>query len=153
MSEPPAFAKATARSDVALAKSERADRHLLLWDGRCGFCQRCVTWLMRQRGAESFQPLPYQTAASPVVTPEIRRASAHAMHVLSTDGRVLKAGRASLFILEQLGWRWTARVLSRPPFVWFVELAYKLVAANRNRISRLLPNTAATCALDSDDNL
>ena len=129
------------------------DRHLLLWDGRCGFCQRCVTWLMRQPGASSFHAFPYQTAASPRVTPDIRRASARAMHVLTTDGRVFKAGRASLFILGELGWRRTARILRWPPFVWFVELGYKFVAANRNRISRLLPDTAATCALDSDDTL
>jgi predicted DCC family thiol-disulfide oxidoreductase YuxK len=140
---------------VALAKSEpsKASRHLLLWDGRCGFCQRCVTWLMRQPGASRLHAMPYQTASSPMVTPEIRRASARAMHVLTTDGRVLKAGRASLFLLEVLGWRWTARVLGWPPFVWLVELAYKLIAVNRNRLSRLIPNTAATCSLDGDDNI
>jgi predicted DCC family thiol-disulfide oxidoreductase YuxK len=136
-----------------LARSERPDRHVLLWDGRCGFCQQCVTWLMHQPGASGFEAMPYQNAAPPLVTPEIKRASARAMHVLTIDGRVLKAGRASLFILEKLGWRWTARVLSWPPFVWLVELAYKLVAVNRNRISRLLPNAAATCALDPDDPL
>ena len=116
----------------------KVDRDLLLWDGRCGFCQRCVTWLMRQPGAASFEAMPYQSAKPPLVTPEIRQASAHAMHVLTTDGRVLKAGRASLFILEKLGWRWTSRVLSWPPFVWFVEGGYRVVAANRTFISRLL---------------
>ena len=47
-------------------------------------------------------------------------------------------GRAALFILEQTGWGWFARLLALPPFVWFVELGYAIVARNRPLFARFL---------------
>ncbi len=52
---------------------------------------------------------------------------------------MLTGGRAVLHILAELGWTRSARLLSRPPIVWAVELAYRIVAANRAFFSRLLP--------------
>lgn len=72
------------------------------------------------------------------MTPALRVACEKAVHVLTTDGRMLRAGRASLFVLEQIGFKGIARVLGLPPFLWFVELGYKIVAANRTLFSRLL---------------
>lgn len=60
------------------------------------------------------------------------------MHVLTRDGRTLRAGRASLFILGELGWRRTARIAALPPLVWLVELGYRLVAEHRRFWSRIL---------------
>ena len=72
------------------------------------------------------------------MTPALRVACEKAVHVLTADGQVLRAGRASLFVLEQVGYRAIARLLRLPPFVWAVELGYKLVAANRTFFSRFL---------------
>jgi predicted DCC family thiol-disulfide oxidoreductase YuxK len=85
-----------------------------------------------------------------VVGPDVRRASAEALHVITTAGRVLRAGRASLFVLGEIGWPRTARVLAWPPFVWAVELGYGLVARNRGRISRWFPNSPVACRIDDD---
>ncbi len=62
---------------------------------------------------------------------------ARAMHVLTPAGTMLRAGRASLYVLDRLGWR-TARLAARPPFVWIVELGYWLVARHRGLASRML---------------
>ena len=35
-----------------------------------------------------------------------------------------------MFILRQLGWRWTW-VLSVPPLIWLVEVGYAIFARNR----------------------
>lgn len=75
------------------------------------------------------------------MTPELRDACRKAVHVIRPDGTVLAAGRASLHVLGGvggIGWRWTARVLSVPPFVWAVEMGYRLVAKNRPFFSRFL---------------
>ena len=61
------------------------------------------------------------------------------MHVITRDGDVLRAGRATLFVLEALGWRPVARLLSVPPLIWIVELVYRVVASNRRIFSRVLP--------------
>ena len=72
------------------------------------------------------------------MTPALSRACDKAVHVITADGRMLRGGRASLFILECLGWGPWARLLALPPFVWCVEAIYYLVARNRGFFSRFL---------------
>jgi hypothetical protein len=72
------------------------------------------------------------------MTPELREACKRAVHVLTGSGEILKAGRATLFVLEQIGYRRLARLLRLPPFVWAVELGYRIVASNRSFFARVL---------------
>jgi hypothetical protein len=72
------------------------------------------------------------------MTPELYAACAQAIHVVRADGGVLRAGRACLFVLEQIGGGPAARLLGLPPFVWAVELGYRIVAANRPFFARFL---------------
>ncbi len=72
------------------------------------------------------------------MTPALKEACPKAVHVVTADGEILRAGRASLFIAEQLGHRRLARSLRLPPIVWGVELGYRIVAANRPFFSRFL---------------
>ncbi len=108
---------------------------LVLWDGACGFCRRCVAWMERRDRAGRFQALPYQEAPSPPMTPALAEACDRAVHVLLPDGRLLRAGRAVLHVLGRLGLPGT-RLLALPPFIWGVELAYWVVARNRLAFSR-----------------
>lgn len=61
-----------------------------------------------------------------------------AVHVLLPDGGVLRAGRAALFVLERIGFGPLARLLALPPFIWAVELGYKVVASNRRFFAEFL---------------
>jgi predicted DCC family thiol-disulfide oxidoreductase YuxK len=70
------------------------------------------------------------------MTPALAVACSRAIHVVKADGTVLRAGRAVLFIHEQLGWGWRARLLAKPPFIWLVELGYRIVASHRSFFSR-----------------
>lgn len=72
------------------------------------------------------------------MTPALAQACEIAMHVVLTDGTVLKAGRAWLYILEHIGWPLTARFLRLPPMIWCVELGYRFVARNRVFFSKFL---------------
>lgn len=72
------------------------------------------------------------------MTAELAIACEQAVHVICNDGRVLRAGRAMLYILSELGWRRTAVFFSLRPNVWFVELLYQIVASNRSFFSRFL---------------
>lgn len=65
------------------------------------------------------------------MTEALRTRCERAMHVVTPQGRILRAGRASLWILEELGFRRIARVGRVPPIVWAVELGYRIVARNR----------------------
>jgi predicted DCC family thiol-disulfide oxidoreductase YuxK len=72
------------------------------------------------------------------MTPALRDACERAVHVIKADGTVLRAGRAALFIFEELGWGWIARLLALPPFIWAVELGYRVIANNRRLFSRFM---------------
>jgi hypothetical protein len=65
------------------------------------------------------------------MTPALYYACERAVHVVKADGTVLRAGRASVFVMDQIGWHTAARILVLPPFLWGVELSYRIVAANR----------------------
>ena len=111
---------------------------LLLWDGECGFCRRSVQWAERRDTGHAFQAVPYQQAPSPPMTPELRAACSRAVHLITPEGTVLRAGRACLWVLERTGYAGLSRVLSLPPLVWAVELGYWLVARNRQLASRVM---------------
>ena len=70
------------------------------------------------------------------MTDALRRACAHAVHVVTARGEVIRAGRAALHVLDRIGFRRTAAVLSIPPLVWLVELGYRIVARNRSFFGR-----------------
>lgn len=113
-------------------------KNWVLWDGDCGFCRRTIHWVERRDTRHLFRSMPYQEAPSPPMTPELAAACERAVHLITPEGRMLRAGRAALYILERVGWRPFARLLSLPPFVWAVEAVYWLVARNRGLVSRFL---------------
>ncbi|MNS39282.1 hypothetical protein D3C72_715590 [compost metagenome] len=75
--------------------------------------------------------IPFQRAPYPPMTPALFEACHDAVHVLTSDGRVLRAGRAVLYLFEFLGWRRLAWFLALPPMLAVVELGYRFVANNR----------------------
>ncbi len=72
------------------------------------------------------------------MTPALREACKRALHAVTSSGTILSAGRATLFVWEQLGHPASARALRIPPLIWAVELGYRIVANNRTFFSRLL---------------
>ena len=72
------------------------------------------------------------------MTPDLYVACERAVHVVTADGRVLRAGRASMFILERTGWGLLARLLTLPPSIWIVELCYRFVAGHRPFFARFM---------------
>lgn len=113
-------------------------KHWILYDGECGMCRRAAAWIRRRDKQGKFKVVAYQDAPSPPMTPSLYTACEQAVHVVRADGTVLRAGRACLFIVGELGWGWFARLLARPPFVWAVELGYRIVATNRSFFARFL---------------
>jgi predicted DCC family thiol-disulfide oxidoreductase YuxK len=122
---------------ASLPGMEERRRHLIVWDGTCGFCRRAVEWALARDREDRFEAVPYQEMPTPPMTPELREACRHAVHVRTADERWLRGGRACLFVLERIGWPTLARLAMLPPFVWAVEAGYRVVAGNRPFFSRL----------------
>ena len=110
-------------------------RPLVLWDGECGFCRRSIVWLRAHDRFGSLDFCPYQEAD---ISPPLRAACEKALHVVKSDGEIVRAGRAMLFCGRFTRFHQLARLGEWPLFLPFVELGYRVIAANRGRISRLL---------------
>ena len=73
------------------------------------------------------------------MTPALREQARKAVQVMTADGRQLSAGRAILFVLEEIDWHPSVvRLAGRRPFIWAVELGYWIVARNRSFFGRFL---------------
>lgn len=72
------------------------------------------------------------------MTDALRVACARAVHVVTADGEVLRAGRAAMFILRALGHPVLGTLGATPPFIWVVEIGYGIVARNRRFFSKFL---------------
>jgi predicted DCC family thiol-disulfide oxidoreductase YuxK len=73
------------------------------------------------------------------MTPQLSRACRRAVHVITPDGKVLRAGRAALYLFGVAGWPApVVTLLGLPPLVWLVEIGYRIVADNRPFFSRFL---------------
>lgn len=57
------------------------------------------------------------------------------MHVITPTGQTLAAGRASVCVLDVIGYPRLAYLAGLPPFIWAVELGYWIMARNRRLLS------------------
>ena len=114
-------------------------QHWLIWDGDWGFWGRVTAWVRRRDKERKFNTIPFQKCPSPPMTPELYQACIRSVHVITSDGKTLKAGQAAMYILEEIGYpRWLVRPFTWPPLVWFTELGYRIVERNRPFFSKFL---------------
>jgi predicted DCC family thiol-disulfide oxidoreductase YuxK len=110
----------------------------LFWDGACGLCQRAVAWVKYRDVTNQIRAVPYQDAPRPPMTDSLARQCEHSVYIITPDGQILSAGRASLYVLGKVGFPRLAWVSGLLPFVWGVELGYWIVARNRQFFSKWL---------------
>lgn len=110
-------------------------RHLVLWDGQCDFCRKSTDWLRAHDRFHRLDFCPYQEAD---LGPAMKEACSEAMHVVKSNGDILWAGRAAMFCGRCTRWHQLARIGEWPVFLPFVEVGYKIVAANRDLFSQVL---------------
>ena len=111
---------------------------ILLWDGTCDFCCRCVEWMKARDTTGRIKPVPYQDVPSPPMTEAFRVRCGRSIQLFLPGRSPLSGGKAALAVLSLLGWKKTAACLSRPPLVWGIDVLYRLIARNRGFIGRVI---------------
>lgn len=115
-------------------------RHLLLYDGLCGLCDRLVQFVLSRDRRRLFLFAALQSRAGRrAVEGAGRDADAlTTFYVLSnyqtSDARLLSRGRAAIFVLRALGWPWRAAEVLRLLPNAVLDASYDLVARHRYRL-------------------
>ena len=115
-------------------------RHLLIFDGDCAFCRRCIGYARALDSHSRFRFEPFQSAQHPLLSPDVRARCEKAVHLITTRGQILSGGRACFFVLEEamdnrLAKR-LARLMRSFPLAIPVEVGYWIVARNRGFFSK-----------------
>jgi predicted DCC family thiol-disulfide oxidoreductase YuxK len=111
----------------------------LLYDADCGFCRWCLAWVLRWDRGALIRPLPLQSPeASRLLADMPEHERMESWHLVDEHGGVSSAGDAFAPLLERLprGRRPAALARALGPLL---RPAYRLVAANRAPLGRLVP--------------
>lgn len=122
-----------------------AHRALMIYEGDCGFCNRCVRFAARRLPTEAqFKPWQRVDLAGLGIP---RARARHEVLWVQPDGRVFGGAQAIAKLLLDCGGPWAVlgAVLRVPPFRWVAHAGYRVVAKNRWR----LPGGDPTCAMKS----
>jgi len=112
---------------------------ILIFDGECGFCTRCVTWLLA-RSRVHLRAVPWQTgvyARFGLTSDQARRT----VWWVTETGRLARGHAAIARALIACGapWAWLGRVMLVPPLSWIAAIGYRLVSRNRRHLPGTTP--------------
>lgn len=112
---------------------------MVLFAADCGFCAHCAMVLQKLDRSRRLAFLPLQDAASVLTGVPGPEELAMTLHVRDHDGQWVRGGAACLRIAAALPVLMPLAFAGRLPFASVVvEGAYRLVARNRDQLSRLL---------------
>lgn len=112
---------------------------LVLYDGDCGFCRWSVSVALRFDRHARLRPMPLQTPGVLDAHGIAQQDAEKALHVVTPEGQVVRAGWALWAIVRELPWWRAVRVLWYiPRFAALADWGYYRVADNRDRLGRYL---------------
>ncbi|WP_220183288.1 thiol-disulfide oxidoreductase DCC family protein [Sphaerisporangium album] len=116
---------------------------MLVYDGDCGFCHRCVEFgrahLPAMPPARRWQDL--DLAEHGLTLEQVTES----VQLLGPDGLRASGARAVAVLLAvqpRIGWRVLGRLMLVPPVDLIAEAVYRVVARNRHR----LPGSTGACS-------
>ena len=109
---------------------------ILFFDGVCGLCDRIVQLVLRldRRRQFRFAALQSDFARTTLTAHRQTPDELDTMYVLTDDGRLLRKGRAILFVAGKLGRPWSWLRLLAPLPTRVLDWLYDRVARNRYRL-------------------
>jgi predicted DCC family thiol-disulfide oxidoreductase YuxK len=114
------------------SSSGSADEAWLLYDADCGLCKFVVARVLELDRRRRLTPVPLQDPRAAQLLPGMgREERMESFHIVESNGTVRSAGDGLAALLPPL-WRYP-RLSSR---------LYRLVADNRDRLGKLIPDAA-----------
>jgi predicted DCC family thiol-disulfide oxidoreductase YuxK len=124
----------------------RRRRPVLLFDGDCAFCTRCVDVLERIGPDADIVAWQLTDLGELGITEE---RAADAVQWVQVDGEICSGHEAIAAVLCSAGriWQLAGRAIMLPGISWMAAKVYRLVADNRYR----LPGGTPACAVSNQD--
>ena len=113
----------------------------MIYDGDCNVCQALKRGIERRDRRDRLEFVPFQEADLEALAPGLdREMASHSVYLVRPDGRRFRGARAVFEALKRLpgAWGLAGRIWAFPPLSLLAEPFYRLVARNRDRISRWL---------------
>ena len=113
--------------------------HLLLYDGVCGLCNRLVRFVLDRDRRGQFRFAALQSAMSKDLLKKYGRdpSDLDTFYAILDYGlpteRILRKGRAGIFVLRRLGGIWSPAVLASPLPDVLLDFVYDNIANRRYR--------------------
>ena len=114
---------------------------IVLYDDDCGFCRWTLAWALKRDREGALETAPIQSPKGAELLADLTPAERlREVHVVHDDGRRQSGGAAVSAVLTALpGPHPLARVAGIPA-------VYRLAAANRSKLSRLVPQRSKRAA-------
>jgi predicted DCC family thiol-disulfide oxidoreductase YuxK len=115
------------------------ERATVVFDGRCSVCSALKDHGERLDTKERLRWMPFQTADLGALSEGLTQEMAsRSVYLVDADGKRYRGARAVFEAMKRLPGAWgvVGRVGAFPPFSLLAEPVYRLVARNRDRISR-----------------
>jgi predicted DCC family thiol-disulfide oxidoreductase YuxK len=124
---------------IAGYTTEKADagKHLLLYDGVCGLCNRAIRFVLRRdsRALFDFAPLQSETGRTFLARAGLNPQRLDTVYVIADyrtgAARALSKSRAALFVLQALGGVWRIAGALRALPAPLLDRGYDLIARRR----------------------
>ncbi len=115
----------------------RDETLVVLYDADCGICTQVSRALLRLDARRLLVLLPLQSAEVADAPP--REELADSLHAVDAAGNWFRGARATVEIARRLPALWIVSAVAHlPGAMTILELGYRVVAANRRRLSDLL---------------
>lgn len=125
----------------------RTEPVTIIYDGDCGFCQWSAERLGKRFPENSYRMVARQRAMNLGIDPLMLEEGRAKVLLLTPEGKMLSGHIAVMKVMEVTGWGSFARLLVKPPFGWILRAGYRLVAQNRQLISKVFFKNQV-CRLD-----
>ena len=112
--------------------------YLVLYDDDCGVCQTGIGWLKGLDKDGKTKNIPINESNLSSINPNLKLEECiKEIHVIGPDGEIYRGSRAIARLARLFPSTWIfGALISIPPFSWIANVAYKLFAKNRYRISK-----------------
>ncbi len=118
----------------------KTSKNILVWDGNCKFCQKCINWLISKGGKKKIFFIPFQEIPHPPMSDEFKKECMQSIQFLKPTHEIFAGGDAISEILFAIGYMNIATMMRKPKLRKLSNYLYDFIAKQRSLLSSFIRN-------------